>query len=67
VNRLRAVLARKSVWLWAAEIAGVVVLCVGAWMIYAPAAVIVAGVWLIILGNSELPSEEGDDARDRQS
>lgn len=67
MNRLRAVLAKKSVWFWAAEVAGVVALSVGAWMIYEPAAVIVVGAWLIILGNSELPIEEGTNARDRES
>lgn len=56
-------LRRRSVMQWGCEIAGVAVLAVGAWMIYAPVGVIVAALYLILVANSG----GGSDASDRTS
>lgn len=37
---------------WLAEIIGVATLATGAWMIYAPAGVIVAGIYCVVIANS---------------
>ena len=49
--RVAAIFARKGAWLWTCEIAGVALLSVAAWAIYAPAALIVAGLYAIIVAN----------------
>lgn len=63
MKRLRALVARRSVALWCAEIAGVVVLSAGAWAIYWPSSLIVAGIYLVIVANTQ----EDTDASSGQS
>ena len=60
MKRLKALVMRRSVVQWIGEIAGVAVLAVGAWMVYPPAGVIVAALYIILLANTG-----GSDASDR--
>jgi hypothetical protein len=37
---------------WAAEVAGMVTISAAAWMVWQPAALVIAGAYLVMLGNS---------------
>lgn len=58
MKRLRSLIASKSVRLWAAEVAGVVVLSAGAFAIYWPVSLIVVGCYLVIVANVQEGEEE---------
>ena len=51
VGTLAARVATKAVALWLAEIAGVALLAVGAWLVAPALAFVIGGAYLILLGN----------------
>ena len=52
MRRLAAIVARRSVWLWACEIAGVGVIAIAGWLVAAPLGIFIVGAYLVVVAES---------------